>query len=95
MATGNDRSDRFRSPKGVDVMSNNVTLVARVPVLPSADADRPIELRFGPHTDAEGRPTQEWTVERLTADQAANLVEDLAAVLGLSVVGPAELRVVS
>ncbi|MYS83827.1 hypothetical protein [Embleya scabrispora] len=76
-------------------MSNNVTLVARVPVLPSADEDRPIELRFGPHTDAEGRPTDEWTVERLTADQAVNLVEDLAATLGLSVVAPAELRVVS
>lgn len=76
-------------------MSNNVTLVARVPVLPSADAERPIELRFGPHTDAEGRPTDEWTIERLTAEQAANLVEDLAAVLGLSVLSPAELRVVS
>ncbi|MFI6579776.1 hypothetical protein [Embleya sp. NPDC050493] len=76
-------------------MSNNVTLVARVPVLPSADADRPIELRFGPHTDAEGRPTDEWTVERLTAEQAVNLVEDLAAMLGLSVLAPAELRVVS
>ena len=76
-------------------MSNNVTLVARVPVLPSADAERPIELRFGPHTDAEGRPTEEWTVERLTPEQAANLVEDLAAVLGLSVLSPAELRVVS
>lgn len=76
-------------------MSNNVTLVARVPVLPSADAERPVELRFGPHTDAEGRPTDEWTVERLTAEQAANLVEDLAAVLGLSVLAPADLRVVS
>jgi hypothetical protein len=76
-------------------MSNNVTLVARVPVLRSTDAERPVELRFGPHTDAEGRPTEEWTVERLTAEQAAHLVEDIAAMLGLKVETAAELRVVS
>lgn len=76
-------------------MSNNVTLVPRVPVLRSTDAERPVELRFGPHTDAEGRPTEEWTVERLTLAQAASLVEDLAAMLGLPAGGPPELRVVS
>jgi hypothetical protein len=75
-------------------MSNNVTLVARVPVLRSTDAERPVELRFGPHTDAEGRPTEEWTIERLTLDQAAHLVEDLAAMLGVPGGGPG-LRVVS
>jgi hypothetical protein len=75
-------------------MSNNVTLVARVPVLRSTDAERPVELRFGPHTDDDGRPTEEWTVERLTLSQAANLVEDLAAMLGLPI-GPPDLRVVS
>ncbi|UGQ10746.1 hypothetical protein LO772_28585 [Yinghuangia sp. ASG 101] len=76
-------------------MSNNVTLVPRVPVLRSTDAERPVELRFGPHTDAEGRPTEEWTVERLTLAQAASLVEDLSSMLGLPVGGPPELRVVS
>lgn len=76
-------------------MSNNVTLVARVPVLRSTDAERPVELRFGPHTDADGRPTEEWTVERLTLAQAAHLVEDLADMLGLPVGGPPDLRVVS
>ncbi|MGW0658791.1 hypothetical protein [Streptodolium elevatio] len=76
-------------------MSNNVTLVARVPVLRSTDAERPVELRFGPHTDAEGRPTEEWTIERLTLAQAAQLAEDLAIMLGLPVGGPPDLRVVS
>ncbi|HSA49327.1 MAG TPA: hypothetical protein VLH10_04340 [Yinghuangia sp.] len=76
-------------------MSNNVTLGPRVPVLRSTDAERPVELRFGPHTDAEGRPTEEWTVERLTLAQAASLVEDLASMLGLPVGGPPDLRVVS
>ncbi|MDI2126722.1 hypothetical protein [Yinghuangia seranimata] len=76
-------------------MSNNVTLVARVPVLRSTDAERPVELRFGPHTDAEGRPTEEWTVERLTLAQAAHLVEDLAAMLGLPAESLPDLRVVS
>ncbi|WTW92867.1 hypothetical protein OG216_05520 [Streptomycetaceae bacterium NBC_01309] len=76
-------------------MSNNVTLVARVPVLRSTDAERPVELRFGPHTDAEGRPTEDWTIERLTLAQAAHLVEDLAVMLGLPVGGPPDLRVVS
>lgn len=76
-------------------MSNNVTLVARVPVLRSTDAERPVELRFGPHTDADGRPTEEWTVERLTLVQAAHLVDDLSAMLGLPAGGPPDLRVVS
>jgi hypothetical protein len=76
-------------------MSNNVTLVARVPVLRSTDAERPVELRFGPHTDAEGRPTEEWTVERLTTTQATQLVQDLAAMLGLDLGAAPDLRVVS
>ena len=76
-------------------MSNNVTLVARVPVLRSTDAERPVELRFGPHTDADGVPTEQWTVERLTLEQAAHLVEDLAAMLGIPPGGSPGLRVVS
>lgn len=69
-------------------MSNGYT-AQYVRVVTRDDNRHPLELRFGPHTDAQGALTDRWTVEYLSADQARRLAYDLAARLGLRIQEPA------
>lgn len=68
-------------------MSNNITL-EHVIVSASGDPDRPLKLRFGPHTDARGEGTDHWTDEKLTRDQAWALLYELQGWLANSMERP-------